>query len=267
MTHNPKTLQDLGSFWTKHGGLNLGVVGNQQHCVGYHLGKDRIFGSCACKPKPKGMCQAGKKGDDYSVQQQRDSNSLSDEASALDLGPLDGSLPNLRTFSIWLVEQCMANKPGTSDIREVIYSPNGKKVQRYEGLDGKIHTGKGNGDGSHKTHTHISFFRDSVERDKRPIFAPFFEEKDMPGLRVASPESVAGTVTVKDIAGVQARQIADNESFKMPPGSKKRAFLKGRLLDDPLGKDSPGNDRHTVFVVGEELAVILAGQVDFESDA
>ena len=265
MTSNPQTLQDLGAFWTKHGGVNLGVVGNDKHCGGYHLGRDRIFGACACKPK--GKCVSGQHDDDYSVKEQRDRNGLSDAASALDLGQLAGSFLNLQKFSVWLVEQCQAKEPGTADIREVIYSPNGKKVQRYSGIDGLIHTGKGNGDKSHKKHTHISFFRDSEKRDKRPIFAEFFEEEDMPGLKVASPESVSGIVTVKDILGVEARQIADNESFAMMPGSQKRAFLKGRLLDDPLGADSAGNDRHTVFIIGDELAVILAGQVDFTPDA
>jgi hypothetical protein len=264
MTFSPQTLKDLGAFWTKHGGVNLGVVGDKNHCVGYHLGRDEIFSECACKPK--GKCIPGLKDKDYSVEEQRDRNGLSNAASALDLGLLDGSKANLQKFGNWLVRQCQANKPGTSDIREIIYSPDGKKVQRYSGVDGLIHTGKGNGDKSHKDHTHISFFRDSENRDKRPIFAPFFEEADMPGLKVAFPETVSGIVTVKDIPGVEARQIADNQAFVLKPGTPKRAFIKGRLLDDPLGKDSPGNDRHSVFVIGDELAVILAEQVDFTPD-
>ena len=42
MSYSPRTLQDLGAYWTGQGGVNLGVVGDVGHTVGYHLGRDRI---------------------------------------------------------------------------------------------------------------------------------------------------------------------------------------------------------------------------------
>ena len=165
MSYAPATLSALGSFWVAKGGVNLGIVGNASHVVGYHLGRDRIY---------DGADGPGIGDRDYSVQLARDKAGLSNAASAIDLGRLNGSYANLRRFSKWLVAQCMAEKPGYRDVREIIYSPDGDRVVRYSGTDGQIHTGPGNGDLSHRTHTHISYFRDSAGRDKRPLFAPYF---------------------------------------------------------------------------------------------
>ena len=172
MTYNPRSLQDLGAYWTIHGGVNLGVVGNDKHCAGYHLGRDRIYSACACRPD--GTCEPGRGAKDYSVTNSRDKAGLTNAASAIDLGKLGGTYAGLRVFSTWLVMQCQAKAPGYRDVREIIYSPDGIKVQRYSGIDGAIHTGPGNGDGSHTTHTHISYFRDSEDRDKTLLFAPYF---------------------------------------------------------------------------------------------
>jgi hypothetical protein len=164
-TTNPPTLDRLGTYWTAQGGVNLGVVGNKKHTIGYHLGKDRIF-------------DAGGPGlghEDYSVQLERDVTDLTNMASAIDLGKLNGRLANLRSFSRWLVARCLADPALRHDIREIIYSPDGTIVQRYSGIDNRIHRGKGNGDLSHRTHTHISFLRDSEKVDKVGLFKPFFE--------------------------------------------------------------------------------------------
>jgi hypothetical protein len=174
MTANPRTLQDLGAFWTSKGGVNLGVVGNQKHCAGYHLGRDRIYSNCACKPD--GTCVPGKGSVDYSVQTARDKAGLSNSASAIDLGKLNGSLANLFRFSSWLARQCLDNAPGTSDIREVIYSPDGKRVLGFK--DGIAFLIPDYGDRSHLTHTHISYYRDSEARDKRPLFERYWSLPD-----------------------------------------------------------------------------------------
>jgi hypothetical protein len=163
MTYAPEQLRALGTYWTTQGGVNLGIVGDARHVVGYHCGKDRIYG-----PNGRGD-------EDYSVQQPRDKWGLTDAAAAIDLGRLDGSLDNLYAFSNWLVAACQAGDIGSADVREIIYSPDGELVQRWSGVDGKIHTGPGNGDASHLQHTHISYFRDSEERDKLTLFAPYFE--------------------------------------------------------------------------------------------
>ena len=53
------------------------------------------------------------------------------------------------------------------DLREIIYSPDGKVVRRWDRL-GK----RSSGDDSHLWHTHFSFFRDSTkaDRDQTPLF-------------------------------------------------------------------------------------------------
>ena len=186
MTYNPATLRDLGAYWTAQGGVNLGVVGNAAHTYGYHLGKDRL------------------KTGDYSIQTTRDKAGLTDAASAIDLGRLDGSLPALYRFSRWLVARCRENAPGTRDFREVIYSPDGVKVLRWDRQRGYASAPRpGEADASHITHTHISFYRDSEKRDKRPVFAPYFAvapqpEDDMPVISTYIPGQVA---TIADPTG------------------------------------------------------------------
>lgn len=167
MSYSPKTLTELGAYWTQRGGVNLGVVGDVNHVTGYHLGRDRIFGT------------QGKGAEDYSVQHPRDKAGLTNAASAIDLGKLGGTYAGLQAFSRWLVARCQTSAPGTRDIREVIYSPDGSRVQRWSGIDGNIHTGTGNGDSSHRTHTHISYFRDSEYAGKVGVFAPYWEDDDM----------------------------------------------------------------------------------------
>ena len=162
---NPATLRELGSYWTANGGVNLGVVGDGRHVKGYHLGEDRIYDG----PGP-GLGSA-----DYSVQTARDKAGLSLAASAIDLGRLNGKLTELRQFSMWLVRQCQAGASGTRDVREVIYTPDGKTVLRYDRERGQASAPRpGEADASHITHTHISFYRDSETRSKVRIFSPYF---------------------------------------------------------------------------------------------
>ena len=175
MSYAPASLATLGNYWTAKGGVNLGVVGNTRHCVGYHLGRDRIFSNCACRPD--GDCVAGLKYNDYSVIKTRDQAGLNDAASAIDLGKLNGTLTGLQTFSRWLVARCQANVAGSNDIREIIYSPDGTAVRRWDQVTRTIYVagdGTNQGDNSHRLHTHISFYRDSQARDKRPLFEPYF---------------------------------------------------------------------------------------------
>jgi hypothetical protein len=186
MTYAPQTLTKLGAYWTSKGGVNLGIVGDLFHVTGYHLGRDRIYGP------------HGKGGEDYSVQHPRDKAGLTNAASAIDLGKVDGTYTGLQEFSRWLVKQCQSSAPGTRDIREVIYSPDGSQVQRWSGIDGNIHTGAGNGDASHRTHTHISYFRDSEYSDKVGAFAPYWHEDDVPMLDGYPISGGDGTVTMRE---------------------------------------------------------------------
>jgi hypothetical protein len=135
-----------------------GIVGNADHDDGYHLGKDRTPDN------------------DYSViESDRDRRGLTNAAAALDIGmfstTVNGRAHNLRTFSAWLVKQCKAGTDDTQDIREVIYSLDGDEVKRWDRL-----RKRDSGDGSHRTHTHVSYFRDSQNRDKTALYIRFLTE-------------------------------------------------------------------------------------------
>ena len=162
MTYAPDTLRDLGAYWTAHGGVNLGVVGDAGHVgrgVSYHLGADQLTATA------------------YSRVLTRDKQGLTNAASAIDLGKLNGSLTELRKFSVNLVAIARANAPGTSDMREIIYSPDGATVLRWDRERGYSSAPKaGEADTSHLTHTHISWYRDAEARDHRTAFLPYFEE-------------------------------------------------------------------------------------------
>lgn len=135
---------------SEHGlsGAEVGIVGDAAH-IGegdsYHLGTP----------------EQGSSG--YSVSESsRDRNGLCGYASATDVGSFSvtvgGKVHNLRTFSVWLVAECAAGAPDTLDIREVIYSPDGKVVRRWDRLKRRT-----SGDSSHLWHTHISVFRDATK--------------------------------------------------------------------------------------------------------
>lgn len=132
----------------------VGIVGDPAHWGGYHCGSDRVTSV------------------DYSVDESsRDRNGLTLDASALDVGQFSvtvgGQTHNLRTFSRWVVSQCEAGAPDTRDIREVIYSPDGEVVQRWDRLKRRT-----TGDSSHLWHTHFSFHRDAIKAGRGP--APLF---------------------------------------------------------------------------------------------
>ncbi|MER7331817.1 MULTISPECIES: hypothetical protein [unclassified Micromonospora] len=132
----------------------VGIVGDSAHRGGYHCGSDRVVTR------------------DYSVvESPRDSAGLTLDAAALDVGLFEvqsgGRTHDLYTFSNWCVAQCVANTPDSRDIREIIYSPDGKVVRRWDRLRKRT-----SGDDSHLWHTHFSFFRDSIKakRDQTPLF-------------------------------------------------------------------------------------------------
>lgn len=164
MTRAPANLLALRSFLLTHldnapGPDDLdpgevGIVGDPAHRGGYHCGSDRVVTN------------------DYSVvESPRDRAGLTLDAAALDVGQFEvrsgGRTHTMASFSVWCVAQCAANAADTRDIREIIYSPDGSTVKRWDRL-GKRSTG----DSSHRWHTHFSFFRDAIKagRDQRPLF-------------------------------------------------------------------------------------------------
>ncbi|MET7751803.1 hypothetical protein [Micromonospora sp. NPDC005367] len=132
----------------------VGIVGDPNHRGGYHCGSDRVVKN------------------DYSVvESSRDRNGLTLDAAALDVGQFrvasGGRTHDLRSFSTWCVQQCTAGAADTRDLREIIYSPDGRVVRRWDRLGRRS-----SGDNSHLWHTHFSFFRDSIKagRDQTPLF-------------------------------------------------------------------------------------------------
>ncbi|GAA2195296.1 hypothetical protein [Micromonospora lupini] len=132
----------------------VGIVGDPDHRGGYHCGSDRVVVN------------------DYSVvESSRDRNGLTLDAAALDVGGFEvrsgGRTHTLSSFSLWCVGQCVANAADTRDLREIIYSPDGTTVKRWDRLGKRT-----SGDSSHLWHTHFSFFRDAIKagRDQRPLF-------------------------------------------------------------------------------------------------
>lgn len=160
MTRAPGALTKARAYLINSYGVapeKVGIVGGPHHAGGYHCGADRTVAN------------------DYSVvESSRDRKGLTDAAAALDIGTFSKKVGsrtlNLRSLSVWLVAQCKAGTADTRDIREVIYTDDGKTVKRWDRL-GIRNTG----DDSHLWHTHISYFRDSESRDKTALFKRYLE--------------------------------------------------------------------------------------------
>lgn len=209
-TYAPDSLQAARRLLLAHlPGLTsaeVGIVGDQPHAAtgsSYHLGKGQL------------------RSDSYSiVESSRDRNGLSNAASGLDIGDfavtVQGKRHDLRSFSVWLVAQCKAGTPDTVDIREVIYSPDGQTVRRWDRL-GKRSTG----DDSHLWHTHISYFRDSESRDKTGLFRRYLTEIGLLEEDV-TPEDVAKIWQTDGIIAAPANAASAASNPYWAPGS----FLK-----------------------------------------
>jgi hypothetical protein len=155
----------------------VGIVGDPSHIGGYHCGRDRV------------RRDASGNITDYSVvESTRDRNGLSDYAAALDIGMFSahsaGRTWTLRDFSIWLVTECRNGIADTLDIREVIYSPDGIVVRRWDRLGRRT-----SGDSSHLTHTHISEFRDALGRRMPALMTRWLTHI---GLITPAPEPAPG---------------------------------------------------------------------------
>jgi len=250
VTFAPPTLRALADYWIDQGGVNLGIVGDTGHAdrgVSYHLGKDQL------------------RSDAYSIQTARDKAGLTNAASAIDLGRLGGTLGNLRKFSDDLARRCVKNAPGTFDVREVIYSPDGRHVLGYkDGIDFLI---PGYGDDTHLTHTHISFYRDSEFRDKIALFKPWFTLPDTGAPNVITFDLAdpieTGVLTV-DGAGHSYFRLKDGTLHAIAAGARKRCtgpvvLPTGTILGDSL-------ERRTGWLIGLEAAFLLDVDVNVVLD-
>jgi hypothetical protein len=192
MTYAPASIKAAQVYLRDQTGLpwvSLGIVGDEDHRGGYHCGWDRR------------RIVNGKLSDYAWTESSRDSGHRTDAASALDIGKFTKGDKNLRTFSVWLVQQCKAGAPDTRDIREVIYSPDGKTVKRWDRLGKRT-----SGDDSHLDHTHISYHRDSEARDKVGLFKRYFEGGSSPSL----PSSVAEPTLREGDEGTEVGKLQSN---------------------------------------------------------
>jgi hypothetical protein len=226
----PRALRTLQAFLRPVTGLrpvSLGIIGDARHDDGYHLGRDRIFGP------------TGKGDDDYSVVTRRDKRGLNNSASAMDIG----SFKRLREMSIWIVRQARSDAPDTRDIREIIYSPDGTKVLRWDrqrGANSRPRTGEA--DNSHRTHTHISWYRDSQKRDKTALFARFFAIAPGTGAPATKKGPPAGQVVATDRGPLKSFRVPKRSSLcTVPKGVRlfeASDLKKVAFVIDP-GRDMP----------------------------
>ncbi|MFF3867342.1 hypothetical protein [Micromonospora sp. NPDC001898] len=207
----------------------VGIVGDPAHRGGYHCGEDRVDG------------------DDYSVREStRDRAGLSDYASALDVGSFTvragGRTHDLRSFSAWLAGQCDDGAPDTFDIREVIYSPDGRAVRRWDRLGRRA-----TGDSSHLWHTHISFFRDAIKagRDQTPLFRRYLTTIGL--IRPTPPEVPEMQLTDK------IRRDTGNPARTVDDVLADLANLRNWLISPPSTR-VPGS----LPAAGSPLAVMVA---------
>jgi hypothetical protein len=240
------------ALWVSKGGLNSGIVGDAAHASrsSYHNGFDvasRLAGSTNLATVAK---------TDYSYRLPRD-KVTSNAAAAMDLGKLGGSLGKLQAFSRWFVAQAHANPTKYRDVREVIYSPDGKVVKRWSGPDNKIYDVPLDNDvaRSHLWHTHISWYRDSEKRDKRPLFATYFApapaptpivtEAAMPTISSYIPGQVA---TIKKTSNIRSepKMVSTNilRVLAAPESWTVTGWVKGDV--DPQG----GSDQWLVRWAG-----------------
>lgn len=195
--------------------MSVGIVGDDAHAksgTSYHLGKDAL------------------RSGSYSVVESSRDAHPTNAASALDFGTFKAGDHNLRTFSKWLVDQCKAGTADTKDIREVIYSLDGKTVKRWDRL-GK----RAGGPSSHTTHTHISWFRDSESRDKARLFRRYFEHIGL--IKKAPPRKV----TMEKFTGqLPIIKYGDNDATPITPdGTWWVARVQRQLQIDADGDYGP----------------------------
>ncbi|MFI2577692.1 hypothetical protein ACH5AJ_36465 [Streptomyces rochei] len=192
----------------------VGIVGDPAHRGGYHTGSDRVVSN------------------DYSVvESSRDRTGLTEHASALDVGSftatIAGKRHTLASFSVWLVNQCRAGTADTHDIREVIYSPDGKVVRRWDRL-GRRSTG----DDSHLWHTHISYHRDAIKagRDQTAVIRRYLTHIGLikaPTVEVPVAQDPVAWATTNRAAALLAGTAADYQI----DGEKTRRREPNRLAE------------------------------------
>ncbi len=219
MTYAPSTLVTLRNYLQAHTGASataLGIVGDAAHQTrpSYHNGWDVIVSHGR-------TCAKG----DYTICTPRDrAFPHTAAAAAMDIGRpsvAHGGYAGLHRMSIWLVKQAQASAPGTRDIREIIFTPDGRTVLRWDRERGVGSAPlPGEADTSHLWHTHVSWYRDSEKRDKTAVFRRYYEPDVTPAYRVGiasgkpTPIYDAAGNKVNEISGLTVT-VADRLALKI----------------------------------------------------
>lgn len=247
MTYAPATLQAFARYWVDQGGGNLGIVGDAAHASrpSYHNGWDRAV----ARYGTTSMTAVASR--DYTFRLARD-QVKSNAAMGFDFGRLDGSLPKLYEFSRWLKGRLQEGAPGSRDVREFIYTPDGKTVYRWDNVAKVLRPGypvaTGQGDSSHLWHSHISFYRDSESRDKIALIAPYFGGVDMPITLFETPRRARLTADAVLYADPALTDVAWKDlDTKNPDGSTRYFLYVGNLSNGAavLGYEPSGGDADT----------------------
>jgi hypothetical protein len=247
MTYAPARLFEVRHYLQPITGLpdaQLGIVGDISHVGGYHHGWDQRAGSS-----------------DYSwVESGRDSSHKTNAARALDVGMFD----RMREMSVWLAAECAKGAPDTLDIREVIYSPDGVTVERWDRLGRRT-----SGDDSHRTHTHISWFADAEDRDKTAVFKRFFGDDEMTPEQATMFDDLAWRVDA-----LWANTDLRGGRFKTDPALNHnglKAALAGlsvpELSDEQLAAIAIQAGEHAAALIGGKLDAVLAALAANRTDA
>jgi hypothetical protein len=251
MTYAPTTiiaLRDALIDWTGLGPVSLGIVGDAAHAIhpSYHNGRDRMVWGVE---------------NDYSARTDRDRAGLTNAASAIDIGTHRA----LRDLSAWLVREGRVNAPGTRDIREIIYTPDGQTVWRWDRERGYNSTPReGEADTSHLFHTHVSFYRDSEDRDKVALFKRFYEagtEDNMINFTAPDTEVGGEITTIRDTLAIPI-----TGGTRLPVhGGIMRPAIGVFGLNDLVDADTGTKPRLTyLMLIGPTLAFIAKHDVIFE---
>jgi hypothetical protein len=193
MTNSPANMLAVRAEFRARTGLPAVALGIQHYSPqggGYHEGNDLL-------------AAAGRLNSDYSKRETEADRPGSDDASGIDIGWFDVTLPNgrrvtLRDLSRWTLANW--NAADAQWIREMIYSLDGKIVKRADRL-GK----RSSGDGTHTSHNHYSKFRDDESDAPVRFFRRFWTE--MAG-GVALPSQQGGTYTMADVPQQQWADVA-----------------------------------------------------------
>jgi hypothetical protein len=220
-------LEHLNFDKTKVRGADLepaevGIVGDPNHRGGYHCGSNRVVKN------------------DYSVvESRRDKRGLSIYASALDVGEFEKGKHNLRTFSLWCVDQCKAKARDARDIREIIYSPDGRTVKRWDALG--IRSG---GDASHLFHTHFSIFRDADGSTLLALFRRYLTETGF----IKAPPKPLPPVEDDDVKLTDVVPGTDRENRTVQDILADAANLRNFLMSNPNGYRGPSAPASTTLL-------------------